>query len=262
MGKMVLIIFLLAHFLADFVFQSNEVATKKKEKITYLVKHIFIVFFVYFIFILPIFSLRFLIIITAIALLHFLIDLLKITLEQREKIAEIHAFFIDQLLHIVILFLLYPAYWPISFQEWIIRMFYQFSNFYELTFSFNYFDILRFIIIISGYIFVWKPGSQIVEKTLKNYRITKPEPVKEILINTEKETANPGELIGKLERVLLLSFIISNNFLAISIIFTAKSVARFSNFKDKDFANYYIIGTLISLLIAMGVGFVVKLFLG
>ncbi|MEJ6951334.1 DUF3307 domain-containing protein [Natronospora cellulosivora (SeqCode)] len=256
--KLILALLVLAHFLADFVFQSDEVASKKKEKLRYLIKHIFGVFITYFVFIFIFFSIRLFIIITIITITHFIIDLYKIFLE-KEGVSEIHAFFLDQFLHITVILFIYPFLIYSSVHGMIQEIFSVFIYYYPILDNVNIYSTYGIIIIVTAYIFVWKPGSHIVEKTLKNYKISKPESSREILINNQKETANPGELIGKLERVLLLSFIISNNFLAISIIFTAKSVARFSNFKDKDFANYYIIGTLISLLIAMGVGFLVDL---
>lgn len=258
--KILLSILILAHLLADFVFQSDWVAIKKREKISYLFRHAFWVILTYFISTSIFFSYRLVIIIFVISIAHFFINLCKIKLEKKEKIAEIHLFFLDQLLHFIVILAIYPFLGNIYIQNWAYNLYQSIITYYPIFLNIDLIYMFKFIIILSGYIFIWNPGSHIVEKTLNNYKIVKPDYKSgEIIINNQKQVANPGELIGKLERVLLLSFILSNNFLVISIIFTAKSVARFSNFKDKDFVNYYIIGTLISLLIAMGVGFLLNI---
>jgi len=59
-----------------------------------------------------------------------------------------------------------------------------------------------------------------------------------------------GGVIGILERCLVLTFILFNQYVAISIIVAAKSIARFEELKDRRFAEYYLIGTLSSVLFA------------
>jgi hypothetical protein len=47
----------------------------------------------------------------------------------------------------------------------------------------------------------------------------------------------------------------------VAIVLTAKSIARFKEFDNKDFAEYYLIGTLTSTLIAILGGLFVQVFL-
>jgi len=72
-------------------------------------------------------------------------------------------------------------------------------------------------------------------------------------------TVMTGTMIGILERALIFLFVISNNLSAIPFILAAKSLARFKQLNDRDFAEYYLIGTLFSVLIALCGGFVVRL---
>lgn len=61
-----------------------------------------------------------------------------------------------------------------------------------------------------------------------------------------------GALIGTLERVISFALLISGQIAVIGLIFTAKSIARFDRIqKDQRFAEYYLIGSLSSLIICV-----------
>lgn len=66
-----------------------------------------------------------------------------------------------------------------------------------------------------------------------------------------------GFYIGILERLLVTSLIIfwpKLDAAAIGLIFSAKSIARFPEFQKTRFAEYFLIGSLTSFLIAIGAG--------
>ncbi|EKF86561.1 hypothetical protein [Methanobacterium formicicum] len=71
-----------------------------------------------------------------------------------------------------------------------------------------------------------------------------------------------GTLIGIFERILIFTFVLTNQYAAISIIFAAKSIARFRELNDRDFAEYYLLGTFTSITIALVVGVIFKLIFG
>jgi len=71
---------------------------------------------------------------------------------------------------------------------------------------------------------------------------------------------NTGRVIGMLERIFIYSFAISGQFAAIGFILTAKGVVRYHEFEDRAFAEYVLIGTLLSALLAMAIALVVQLF--
>jgi hypothetical protein len=61
-----------------------------------------------------------------------------------------------------------------------------------------------------------------------------------------------GAVIGSLERILMLIFLGLNQFAAVGLIMTAKSIARYDKIsKDPIFAEYYLIGTLYSILVTV-----------
>lgn len=72
---------------------------------------------------------------------------------------------------------------------------------------------------------------------------------------------NAGKWIGYLERILILTFIFSDNIEGIGFLLAAKSVFRFgelSKAKDIKITEYVLIGTFASFTIAILIGFAVK----
>lgn len=58
-----------------------------------------------------------------------------------------------------------------------------------------------------------------------------------------------GAVIGLLERILIALFLLLNQYAAIGLVFTAKSVARYNKIsEDQAFAEYYLIGSLFSMI--------------
>jgi hypothetical protein len=68
-----------------------------------------------------------------------------------------------------------------------------------------------------------------------------------------------GRAIGSLERALALTLILLGQYGALGLIVAAKSLARFKALEDREFAEYFLIGTLASLLLALLVGVAVRL---
>lgn len=59
-----------------------------------------------------------------------------------------------------------------------------------------------------------------------------------------------GKIIGLLERTFIYFLIIFNQIGAIAVIIALKSLARFNELNDKNFAEYFLIGSLLSLFTA------------
>jgi hypothetical protein len=67
-----------------------------------------------------------------------------------------------------------------------------------------------------------------------------------------------GKYIGILERTLILILAATGNISAIGVVFAAKSIARFSELSKKQFAEYYLVGTLLSFLLALAGGMAIS----
>ena len=63
-----------------------------------------------------------------------------------------------------------------------------------------------------------------------------------------------GDFIGTLERIIMVVLMSINQHSAVGLVLTAKSIARYDKIsKDQEFAEHYLLGTLLSTLWAVGV---------
>jgi hypothetical protein len=60
-----------------------------------------------------------------------------------------------------------------------------------------------------------------------------------------------GTVIGVLERLFTVTLVLLGQYAAITILFAAKSIVRFGEAKERRFAEYYLVGTLASILFAL-----------
>ncbi len=75
----------------------------------------------------------------------------------------------------------------------------------------------------------------------------------------ENTTLRAGRAIGTLERWIMLTLILLGQYGLIGLVLTAKSIARFKKIEqDPEFAEYYLLGTLYSTLIAIVCGVVLS----
>lgn len=73
----------------------------------------------------------------------------------------------------------------------------------------------------------------------------------------KKNDNNAGRFIGTLERIIMLIFLFIGQYSAIGLVLTAKSIARYDRIsKEKDFAEYYLLGTLLSTVVVIVVSLI------
>lgn len=102
------------------------------------------------------------------------------------------------------------------------------------------------LIWIASLLLSWSPGRVIVKTVLYGMRSGL----------TEGESRGPGSLrsgsiIRVLERTLVCALTLLGQFDAIAFVIAAKSIARFEMLDDRDFAEIYLVGTLVSVTWAM-----------
>jgi hypothetical protein len=105
------------------------------------------------------------------------------------------------------------------------------------------------LLILCGYIFTLKEGTIFIRLTLNRMRITPKK--KDKPTQKDQQEYDRGKLIGLLERTFLYFLIIFNQIGAIAIIIALKSLARFKELDDKKFAEYFLIGSLLSVMVAV-----------
>jgi len=225
-----LILQVIAHLLADFFFQSNKQARDKNKlgfKSSFLKWHTLIVFLLSWIFS---FQLNFVYGALVIAATHYTIDGLKKHINAHSKSGK-YSFFIDQSLHLIIL-------------ASVVILFDRYVNTQPL------FDInLIYILLFAGYATCLKPANIVIKQVFIAFDI-------EILKNND--LPNAGKLIGILERILVLTFILLNQFEAVGFLIAAKSILRYKS-GDALKTEYVLIGTMLSFGIALMVGVMIKL---
>jgi hypothetical protein len=74
----------------------------------------------------------------------------------------------------------------------------------------------------------------------------------------KKENIGSSRYIGIIERGLILTLVTFGSISSLALILTAKSLARFNKMNDKNFADYYLLGTLTSMSIALIGGLILK----
>lgn len=102
---------------------------------------------------------------------------------------------------------------------------------------------LRVLVYLCAYLFAVGGGHLVVRLILRRYTLQEDGGLK-----------GAGAMIGILERVFTLTLVLLGQYMALGLILTAKSIARFEELKNRQFAEYYLIGTLSSMLVAIFIG--------
>ncbi|HEY6056721.1 MAG TPA: hypothetical protein VIV06_01755, partial [Candidatus Limnocylindrales bacterium] len=74
--------------------------------------------------------------------------------------------------------------------------------------------------------------------------------------------AQVGAAVGVLERLIVVALVLTGASAAIGFVIAAKTLARFKQLDDRDFAEYYLLGTLASVTVALVSGLVASAALG
>ncbi len=260
----VLVTTILAHALADFVFQPNSLMEQKRNIADWRaclfahIKHALIQAILLFLF-LHIFNLsvasKYILSVIAI---HAIIDFAKIKFENTSNDMQscvkytkrLVLFTIDQLLHIASIIIVWNHF---SFH----------INSTVLNWYKNVFGVINEstigLSIAAGavvYVYVCFGGAHFIRLFLDFIYRHVPD-YQSKLNSTGGEsgqgalsTLSIGKTIGIIERFLILTLFINGEYVSIAAIIGLKSLARFKNLDNKSFAEYYIVGTLTSLSVA------------
>ncbi|MCB6099373.1 DUF3307 domain-containing protein [Flavobacterium psychrophilum] len=166
----------------------------------------------------------------SISIIHYIIDGLKKSLTSR------FSFFIDQSLHLVI----------IGLFVWI------FDQYFESNLIWNISIDIKWLAIILGYLICVKPANIFIRETFVAGKI-------ESISDTTVELKNAGKLIGILERILVLTFVIIGKLEVVGFLIAAKSILRYKDTNTIK-TEYVLIGTMLSFGIAMMIGLLINKF--
>lgn len=280
------------HFLADYIFQPKFINDMKEnansERSTQgLLLHVLIHFITYF-FILCIIGetqVHFLVIFS-ITFIHFIIDYLKVKLKNNSKFnlsvkTQSTVYLLDQVLHVITIIIILNISDLISYDSKdIIAIINSFVfNLDTIKINLSLIDkisiigtIVIFNTYFSAYLFEiilrpFKPANNsFTEKKIESKRTLKTSDkekiseeylIEHIDIRNEyiDSPTQAGKYIGMIERLLIMFLIAAQAYTAITFLVTVKALTRFKQFEDKCFAEYYLIGSLLSILFGVISGY-------
>lgn len=238
-STLIILQLLLAHIITDFVIQPTSWVIdkrKKRARSVYLYLHCLIAGLLTYLFLM---KWEWWYIALFISVSHYFIDLWKLSFKKD----SLPIFLIDQFLHLLILGL-----------AWLFLT----SNFQNVfPFLLDLFSNTSVLSILIGYLIVIFPTGFLIGKATARWQGEVEDDLKKTSL------AAAGRYIGIFERILVLTFILTQNFSAIGFLIAAKSILRFSDKSEagaRKQTEYVLIGTLMSFAITIIIGFLVRYF--
>ncbi len=231
-----LIRLIIAHLLTDFVFQSDSWVNQRFKNGWYS-KHLYLHGIIAGI-LAYLFSALwdFVWIPIAVAITHILIDGIKTKYENNSR-----SFFADQFGHFVVL---------LGIWLWIINPKPDDMEVLKGIFL----PGIKIWVITAAYLIIIWPSSVLISNITEKWSGMIE---KEGTGNKDESLEKAGRWIGRLERFLILTFVLLNQYEAIGLLVAAKSIFRFS--ESRKVGEYVLIGTLLSFTIAILVGLIASL---
>lgn len=229
---------LLAHILGDFVLFPTSWVEKRRDNVWYLLLHVLVhavVLCLLFINELHTYYL----LISFVVVGHLGIDSFKIWLEKRFAFKPIVLFVFDQLLHLILIGAVVMQLFGISFDY--------FKTLYTVK---NLIYLIAFLLIT------------VVSPIFLKVFFSKWNSENDLVTKKRESLLDAGLLIGIMERLIIVLFIQVGFLSGIGFLLAAKSIFRFgdlTNAKDTKFTEYILVGTLASFLIAIVIGYMLRL---
>lgn len=111
--------------------------------------------------------------------------------------------------------------------------------------------LLRVFGYVIGIILLWPVGNELTKTLLSEGGIRRSPPSTPL---EPAATVNAGRYIGALERTLIVIGILVRSWEVIAAVVALKSVARYKELDTKLTAEYFLVGSLVSILWAIVVG--------
>lgn len=239
------------HVVGDFLLQTRWIA-EQKARTGPLVVHLLLVGASHILFLLPFMGGRVIVVLAGVILLHGVIDAVTGRIRaEASSTRSVAVFAADQALHVIVLF----AAWAILTPDIIAPRWIGGDSIEVATAA---------AVLIAAYVFNWNGGSVLVRGVLALVRLTSVVGARGNEHEDESRftpLAGTGHLIGALERFLTLTLVLLGEWSALGFILAAKSIARFKELEDREFSEYYLLGTLTSVIVATATGLLVRLLL-
>lgn len=255
----ILLRLLIAHVITDFFLQPDSwVENKKKNqwKSKYLLPHALLAGVLSAIFL---WDVHYWLVALVIFLTHYIIDGIKLQLDanlakQSSQInglsrKKLRNFIFDQTAHLLVIL-----------GVWL----YIIQGTSKLNISKVLFDY-HVLLYLAGYLVILKPTGYLIHMFTNRWADS---------LDLNDSLKDVGKWIGMMERIIILTLVILNQFAAIGFLVTAKSLLRLidkpdvpsavnssQNFSARKHTEYVLVGTFLSFSVALAIGMLIKLFL-
>jgi hypothetical protein len=247
------------HVFADFLVQTDAVARRKPHSTPLMLWHGLLTLLTHAVLVWPFWNPAVLGAVILIAVVHTIIDMVRAAIGTR-WVDPLQSFLIDQTLHAAVIVL---AWWGVLALDGARHGWLELGDAALLAYG-------SCSVVIAGLVFNGKGGTKTVRTLLERYPEVVPGHAREVgflaqgdeALQDERDTYAMGRTIGILERLLLYTLVLLGQWSALGFVLAAKSVARFRELESKHFADYYLIGTLTSVLVAIATGIAVRWVVG
>lgn len=303
----ILLIFILGHFISDFVTQTDPLSHYKREYwprinrgiIEHILHHFGLTLFLLLIF--QGFNIHWKIWVSLllICMVHYMIDwlkegytgrIIKRSINQQDKsifhyLLSKHTtfFMLDQLIHLLMIYGILYFFNQVASPAMIRENIYQWSA-GEMMIS-HQSKFLIITILVIGLVFV---SGFFINNLLKDIRQERLKLLDETLATTiitdnnqwesqdsirhhttmdedahlfsleEKSIDKTGRYIGYMERILIGIFVLLQTYSGLALLGAFKTLTRFKQLNDKDFAEYYLMGTLLSMVLGISFSIAIR----
>jgi hypothetical protein len=127
---------------------------------------------------------------------------------------------------------------------------------HPLSLPFSETRIAACLLVVAIVIFSLRGGTYIVRGILNKCGALPP--LQHHRTHVDATEFNRGRWIGNLERILLLAIVAEPSYPAIAFLMAAKSLIRSKELEDRAWAEYFLLGTLASVMVALGCGFFIR----
>lgn len=232
----VLLIFIVAHLVGDFLLQTRTLINRKRAREPQaFLEHalIHLVLAVMLQVLIGSFSQSSFLLSVFIALSHGLVDYWGYPLREKGLQSRTLGLLLDQLIHLGIIFLLgyrlAPYYTPSAVDQ--------------------------LLGILISLLLIIRVAGIIIGSILDDFRAREKNP-----IHYGGDNPAIGRYIGYLERGMILYFLYSGSPASIALLATFKTIARYKKLEEQSFAEYYLLGTMLSLSAGILGSFLIRFF--
>jgi len=186
-----------------------------------------------------------------ITVFHWVIDAIQIAWERRSKIKASILFVVDQLLRLLMTIIVWAVYLDLT--PALLRA-------ARLPIA----DFKIGLMVLGYAVAIWPVGYLIKFATsgMAKETYTAPSTTKEETEAKESKIEHGGRRIGQFERIIILTFVLLQQYEAIGFLITGKSIIRFAQRDENLRSEYVLVGTMMSYACSILIGVLINWLLG